>query len=176
MKRMGSKSNDLFQRVWPATPLIIAVLILIMVFSLGFKRNPSFTDYNSLVNGNLNDAQKHTISMVTELNKFMISITTLLFGVLGFFLINYRKKIHIWWTASAYFISLILLSFANFWAFLVYSQLAYEFAQNTLAMTPGKSKTLYYLEMSFWTSAGASLILLFLFVFVFIAGSDEEDI
>ena len=157
-----------YQKIWPLTPFIIAlVVIIIEICFFCFKGKPVFANYVKLESGNLNEAQKQTITLVTELNKFIVSITTLMFGVLGFFINKYRKEIQVKWIAIAYFISLILLGFTFYFTLLVYIQLVSELSQETLAMTPKHSHILYYLEMAFFTSIGSSLILLSIFGFVF---------
>jgi hypothetical protein len=160
------KDTEVFsQKVLSIIPLILAIAMIVFIY-FKFKEEPVFVDYLTLVSGALSEAQKQTISIAIELNKFLVSLTTLMFGALGFYLTKYKNEFEIRWVAAAFFISLIFLGLTYYYAFHVYSQLTGELAQNALAIQPGKSRILYYFEREFWTSLGASLILLFLFVFV----------
>jgi hypothetical protein len=164
---MIKDGKSLRKKVWNVMPLLVAAVAIGIFTYFWFKRAPVFVDYETLVAGNLNEAQKETITMVTELNKFLVSLGTLMFGAIGFYLTKYKKEIQTMWVAVAFLVSLILVGLTYYYAFRVFSQLTSELAQNALAIQPGKSRILYYIEMEFWTSLGASLILLFLFVHVF---------
>lgn len=160
-----------WRKIWLVMPFLIAGVMVLVVIYFAFKSKPVFVNYNNLVSGDLSEAQKQTITLSTELNKFLVSLSTLMFGVLGFYLAHYRKEIQVRWVATAYFLTLILLGLTYYFTFRVYSQLTSDLAQNAFAMIPENSRVLYYLEMSFWTSAGSSLILLLIFLFVFIEGN-----
>ena len=153
-----------------ATPLIVAIVVVGVSIYFYFKLDPSFVNLQPLSDGKLSEAQNQTISMITELNKYLISLGTLMFGVIGFYLTKYKQEIHVNYVGPAFLISLILLGLVYYYAFRVYVQLTGELAQNALAIQPGQSRILYYLQMEFWTSLGSSLVLLFLFVYVFYIG------
>lgn len=102
--------------------------------------------------------------MITELNKFLISLSTLMFGALGFYLTQYGDTPPNVWEKIAFLTSFFLLGGTYYFAFRVYSQLAAELAQDALALRPGQSRVLYCLEMEFWCSIGASFILLSIFL------------
>jgi hypothetical protein len=145
-------------------PFLIAVCALAIVAALWTSRAPSFVDLKNLEFGNLNEAQQETIKIVTELNKFLISLVTLIFTALGFYLTRYRKDVYVLWSGSALFIALVLLGATYVLGFMVYSTLTGELAQNALGLDPGYSRTLYYLEMEFSTTVSASIVMLFIFV------------
>ncbi len=154
-----------------ATPLIVALVVVAACIYLRFKLNPGFVNFEDIKpDTGLSEVQKQVISMVSELNRYLISLGTLMFGAIGFFLTKYRQDIRVNRVGPAFLISLALLGLVHYYAFRVYTQLTAELSQKTLALQPGQSKILYYLEMEFWTSLGTSLILLFLFVYVFYAG------
>lgn len=161
IKKIGSK-------IWRAMPIWLAIVAMGVFIYFWFRRDPTFVNYDTLVSGSLNEAQKQTITMATELNKLLVSLNMALFGAVGFYLAHYRKEIQVAKIAPAFIISLILLGLADYFAFRAYTQLTGELAQNALAMIPEMSKVLYYIEMEFWAFFGSSLILLFIFVFVFI--------
>jgi hypothetical protein len=96
-----------------------------------------------------------------------------MFGAIGFYLTKYRQEIRVNWVGPAFLISLVLLGLVHYYGFRVYTQLITELSQNALAIRPGQSRILYYLQMEFWTSLGTSLILLFLFVYVFYTGKER---
>jgi hypothetical protein len=53
-------------------------------------------------------------------------------------------------------------------AFLAYSELTAELAQNALGMIPGKSRILFYLETEFWSFIGVSMAMFGIFIWVFV--------
>jgi hypothetical protein len=154
--------------IWKGMPLWIALAAGGLVIFLAINMVPDFVDLKDLAQGNLNEAEKQTLTMATELNKFLISLVTAMFGAVGFYLINYREKIQTKWVAGAFFISLVLLGFTYYFGFMSYSQMTAELAQGALGMTPSKSRILYYLEMEAWTFLGASLTMLSIFIFAII--------
>lgn len=159
--------KTLWAKIWLKMPVLIVLLAFGISTYFWFNKKPIFVDFQALESGQLNEAQKQTISITTELNKFLVSLGTLMFGTLGFYLAKYKREIQIRLVSSAFFGALVLLGITYYYAFRVYSQLATELSQNALATIPGKSKILYYLEMEFWTALGAAFTLLFLFVYVF---------
>ena len=161
--------KNLLRSFWSYVPLLIGLAGILIVIYFHLESKPGFVNYSTLQSGNLNEAQKHAVTMAVELNKFIISINTLMFGVLGFFINHYKKEIQVKRVAFAYFLSLILLALTFYYSFRVYSQLTSDLAQNAFAMTPKTSKVLYYLEMAFWSFASSSSVLLSIFISVFIA-------
>ncbi len=156
--------RNYLRSIWLASPLTIATIMIILITLKGYFNFPP--DIGRPPLGDLNEAQKQAISIIVELNKFLVSIGTLMFGVLGFYLTAYRDKIQAKCIAISYFMALILLSCTYYFSFNVYSELTKDLASNSLLLTPGLSPVLYFLEMAFWTSAGSALILLFIFVVV----------
>jgi hypothetical protein len=70
---------------WRLSPVIIALAALVTTLYLYMIRTPSFVNLEDLPTGALNKAQEQTLTTVTELNKFLISLVTLMFGAVAFF-------------------------------------------------------------------------------------------
>jgi len=144
--------------------LAISLAIVILSIRFWFKRDPAFVDLEALAGGNISEVKKQTLTMITELNKFLISLSTLMFGALGFYLTQFKNPPPNVYIKIAFLTSFLLLGGTYYFAFRVYSELAGELAQDALALRPGRSKVLYGLEMEFWCSIGASFILLAIFL------------
>jgi hypothetical protein len=149
-------------------PLILGiVVVLAWLFSILFDK-PPFSDYTRLLD-QLNANQKLTIDLVTELNKYLISIGTALFSVAAFFLTTYKKGLHLLPISLAYLLSLVTLGGGYFFAFKVYTELISELSQKELGIRPGFSSIFYYLQSESILCAGASITLMSIFVYVFYA-------
>lgn len=123
---------------------------------------PRFVDLKALTDGSLTDTQSSAIDMVKELNGYLVSTTALLLGGLGWYLSQYRpptsRLVHAAFFASVGFVVLALI-----YAGLTDVQLADELAQNSIALTPGTSRILYYLEMEIWTCGISAVLMLGVF-------------
>jgi hypothetical protein len=150
------------------TPLYIAIIALCFATYLYFSGKPTYVDYQSLLSGKLTDAQKQTISTSTDLNKYFISLATLMFAALGFYLTKYKRCLSANILGAALILVVVLLAGTYFFGVRAYCTMVSELAQNALAVDPGYSWLLFYLEMGFWTSVCAGLTMLCIFVFVFI--------
>jgi hypothetical protein len=122
----------------------------------------SFDDLKSPDGGSLTDTQSSAIDMVKELNNYLVSTTALLLGGLGWYLSQYKtptsKIVHAAFFASVGFVALALV-----YAGLTDVQLADELAQSSLALTPGRSSILYYLEIEVWACVIAAILMLAVF-------------
>lgn len=169
-KSFGVFVNQQFTKIgsafWVLLPAIFALAAVGFVIYTYVDKTPGFVDLQRLPMGDLNKAQEQTLTMIRELNKFLISLVTLMFGGVAFFLMHYRKEVRVVPIAVGLLFALVLLGVTYFFGFMTYSQLTTELAQNALGVIPGKSRILYYLELEFWTFLGASLTILLLFVFV----------
>ena len=144
-------------------PLGIAITLAIVFAVLANAlQRPPFEDFVNLPNGAVSDAQSHALDMVKELNTYLVSTTTLLLGGLGWYLSHYRPpkstSVH-----AAFFSSVAFLTLAYIYAGLTNVELTGELAQNSLALKPGSSLILYYLEMEIWTCGIASLLMVLVF-------------
>src|SRR5262245_34651192 len=144
-------------------PLGIAIALMAAGALLAHVlRYPQFVDLVTLTNGAVSDAQSHALDMVKELNTYLVSTTTLLLGGLGWYLSQYRppksRVVH-----TVFFASVVFLTLAYIYAGLTNVELADELAQNSLALKPGSSLVLYYLEMEIWTCGIASVLMLGVF-------------
>lgn len=124
-------------------------------------------DYTDLKNGNMTDAQKQAISMVTDLNKFVISLITLMFGVVSFYLTHYKEKITLFWPLHLLGLMVSLLALCYWFAFKVYSELTSELSQGVLALRPGFSYILYNVTLETIAFGLASVLAFGIFIMVF---------
>lgn len=164
--------KNILLKILQAIPLIVAAIMIGVFGYFLFAGEPRYVNLEPILAGKLSDVQIQTISIITELNKYLVSLCTLMFGAIAFFLVKYKKEIIIAWVASALSISLLFLGLTYYYAFLVYSRLTSELAQNVFAIKPDQSRLLYYLTMEFWSSIGASIILLAIFIQVFSTNKD----
>jgi hypothetical protein len=144
-------------------PLGIAIMLMTAYALLAHAlRHPSFVDLVTLKDGAVSEAQLQAVDMVKELNTYLVSTTTLLLGGLGWYLSQYRppksRIVHM-----AFFASVAFLTLAYIYAGLTNVELTDELAQNSLALKPGFSLVLYYLEMEIWTCGIASVLMLSVF-------------
>lgn len=159
---------------------LCAAVVLTGYFLIRLADKPVFVNYDGFPNGDLVEAQRQTISIATELNNFLVSLASALFGGIGFYMTKYRSRLSSPTSLVALFWATGLLCLTYYWAFRTYAQLTAELAQRALAITPGQSWILYYLELEFWTFLGASVTLFTLALQVFARRShepklDEED-
>ena len=153
-------------RISPTSRLIPlgAALVVVAAFWIAAPHwlEPRFVDLAKLADGSLTDSQSSAIDMVKELNGYLVSTTTLLLGGLGWYLSQYRpptsRVVHAAFFASVGFVILALI-----YAGLTDVQLADELAQTSIALTPGTSRILYYLEMEIWTCGISAVLMLGVF-------------
>lgn len=132
-------------------------------------------DYTELPNGQFTESQKASLDIINELNKFLISLNTALFGVAGFFINNYKFQIQKLATGLAYLLALGLLSAGYLCAFNVYAELTSNLTQGMLSLEPSGSRVLAYLKLEFIVCCGSSLTLLSIFVFVFFSRTQPSQ-
>jgi hypothetical protein len=148
-------------------PIITGLIALWICFSHFLEIGAISPHYETLMNGEIKDSNGTAIDMINEINKFLISANSALFGLSGFFLNNYKHKIAVFRNGLAYLLSLLLLGFGYFFAFKVYSELISNLTQGFLGIDPDNSRILFYLRMEFKVCCSSSLILLSMFVSVF---------
>lgn len=149
-----------------ATVAQIAIaLILVAGFSVAVSRwrEPDFVNYQELNGGDLSEAQEQTLTMAKELNSYLISTTTLIFGALGWYLTQYRAAVRPGVTRVAFFTAIGLMSVAAWYAYQTYAQIVSELAQDALAVTPGQSRILYYFELESAACGAGALLMLMVF-------------
>jgi hypothetical protein len=163
-----------FRAAVPWAPLAIGIVALVALPLLVMLRTPAFVDLDPL-EGNPNEAQKQTISITVELNKYLISLATLTFGAFGFFLTYYKAAARLPATVITFLLALVLLGSTYYFAFRAYSELTAELAQDALAMKPERSLILYYIELEFWAFLGASMTMFGVFMAAVFGPSQEGD-
>jgi len=144
-------------------PLVVSIVLMGVYAWLTYAlRHPPFVDLTTLKDGVVSAAQSQAVSMVKELNTYLVSTTTFLLGGLGWYLSQYKPPksmvVH-----TAFFASVAFLTLAYMYAGLTNVELTDELAQNSLALKPGGSLVLYYLEMEIWTCGIASVLMLGVF-------------
>lgn len=150
-----------------ALPVLTGLVGLWICFSHFLEIGSIFPQYEILANGEVKPSHGTAIDMINEINKFLISANSALFGFSGFFLNNYKHKIAMFRNGLAYLIALLLLGFGYFFAFKVYTELISNLTQGFLGIDPDNSRILFYLRMEFKLCCSSSLILLSMFVSVF---------
>jgi len=156
---------DYVRRTWPFYSFIV-LFVLLVLFTVG--QPPPLIDYSDLRDGQMTEAQRQAVGMVTDLNKFLISLITLMFGVVSFYLTHYKDKIvAVFWPWHFLVLMLILLSLCYWFAFRVYAELTSELSQNALALKPGFSYILYNLTLEAVAFGSASVLAFVLFIMVF---------
>jgi hypothetical protein len=162
-----------------ALPIITGLVALWICFSHYLEIATIHPRYEPLINGDIKQSNAQAIDMINEINKFLISANSALFGFSGFFLNYYKSKIAVFRNGLAYLLSLILLGFGYFFAFKVYTELLSNLSQDSLAIDPDNSRILFFLKMEFKLCCSSSLILLSMFVSVFFyekrEGKDEPN-
>jgi uncharacterized membrane protein len=152
-------------RVWRAatqswstglTCVLVPVLIVIVLWPA-----PPFDNLDVITT--FTEQQKQTVAMVVEMNKYLISASTLLFGALAYCLSRLDSNV-----SRQKLIPLIgiviLLGTASGCAALAYSRLLSELAINRIGLVPGDSRVLDALDKEFFSAAGASVLVLIVFI------------
>jgi len=144
---------------------IVAAAVLVAAFAMMVPdwRDPGFVNLVDVVDGHLTNSQEQTITMVKELNSYLISITTIIFGGLGWYLTHNKSGMRPLFTRTALFTCAGLVSLAAWYAFKTYSELASELSQNSLALLPGGSRVFYYVELECIACGIAALLMLLIF-------------
>jgi len=153
-----------FPSGWRRTLPMIAAAYAVGAFVLIVPRviEPGGPDLKALVDGELTDAQTYTLDMVKEFNTYLMSITALAFGGLGWYLSQYRPaKSAV--LRAVFFATVGFLALAIWYAALAYSQTASELAQDAIGLRPGMSRILYYLQLEFLACAIAGVLILIVF-------------
>jgi len=146
-------------------PLLLAAYIVVMFCVIAQRvTKPERPDlhYQDVPQGALTEAQTQTLNMIKELNAYLISMTTLLFGGLGWYLSQFRP------TSSpliraVFFSTVGFLALAFWYAAMTYGQITSDLSKNELNVTPGSSWILSYLELEFAACAVAGVLMLLVF-------------
>lgn len=155
-------------------PLIIGAIAVWVCFTHFLEIGTIFPRYEILANGEIKQSNEKAIEMINEINKFLISANSALFGLSGFFLNNYKHRMAVFRNGLAYLLALILLGLGYFFAFKVYTELISNLTQGFLGIDPDNSRILFYLRMEFKLCCSSSLILLSMFVSVFFYEKKED--
>jgi hypothetical protein len=148
-------------------PIIVGLIALWICFNHYLEIGTIFSDYEPLIDGNIKPSNETAIDMINEVNKFLISANSALFGLSGFFLNNYKRKMAVFRNGLAFLLALILLGCGYYFAFRVYTGLLDNLGQDAIDIDPDSSQILFFLRMEFKLCFSSSLVLLSMFVSVF---------
>jgi hypothetical protein len=154
-------------------PVLTGFIAVWICFSHFLESVYIFPRYDPLINGEIKASDGMAIEMINEINKFLISANSALFGLSGFFLNNYKHRIGMFRNGLAYLLALLLLGCGYFFAFKVYTELLSNLSQDALDIDPDFSTISFFLRMEFKVCFSSSLILLSLFVSVFFNAKGE---
>jgi hypothetical protein len=165
---------------WRRYLAVVVAIYVVAAFAFVVPRivDLGTVDIAALENGELSAAQTETLGMVRELNAYLISLATLMFGGLGWYLSQYRPTTS-QVIRAMFFTTAGLLALAYWYAAHAYSRTAAELAQNALGLKPGYSRILYYFELEFIACATAGVLILLVFADAVTRGeplaSDSSD-
>ena len=143
---------------------IILSCIFIIFFILSYFSNKPVADLPTDITKIGKENVEMSVSIIQEMNKYLVSISTALFGVCGFFLNNNKNNINKGSIGYAYLISLIFLGLSFFYAFNVYAGLTNNIVQGKISLTPGTSDVLFDLEMEFLTCSLVATQIFFIYL------------
>jgi hypothetical protein len=166
--------KNLYIRRWIIVAIIFIIVIGIIYFINLYKGKQLSPIPDKLINGDLTDAQKQTITLTTEFSRFIVTINTAIFAALGFYLTRYRDKIQKDWLAYLYLVSLLLLGVSIYFTFKAYALLTSDLAQNLINLIPKRSRVFHFLEISCWSSFISCFILLIIFTIVLLGRTKEN--
>ena len=144
-------------------PLIVAAYV-VGAFAVVAPRvaEPNGPSLAAVPGGTLTPAQTYTLDLVKEFNSFLISMTTLMFGALGWYLSQYRPAVAPL-TRAIFFSTVGFLALGFWYAAQTYAETAAELSQNVLGVTPGESRILFYLQLEFVVCGIAGMLILLVF-------------
>ena len=144
-------------------PLLVAAYVVGAVAIVAPRiTEPSGPMLAPVRDGALTPAQAYTLDIVKQLNSFLVSMTTLMFGSLGWYLSQYRSSIAPL-TRAVFFSTVGFLALAFWYAAQTYAETVAELSQNVLGVTPGESRILFYLQLEFAVCAIAGVLILLVF-------------
>jgi hypothetical protein len=143
--------------------LMIAIIsVALMSVVVSWWREPTVIVTSLGETRELTEAQEQTIDIVKELNGYLISLTTLMFGGLGWYLTQQRPSPTMP-LQTAFFSAACLLVMSFRFAAMTYAELTSELGQNVLGLVAGQSRVLYYLELQVIACGTAAVLILVIF-------------
>ena len=157
---LSGRTSAAYQRL---LPLLVAAYVVGAIAIVAPRiAEPNGPMLSPVRDGALTPAQAYTLDMVRQLNSFLVSMTTLMFGSLGWYLSQYRSSIAPL-TRAVFFSTVGLLALAFWYAAQTYAETVAELSQDVLGVTPGESRILFYLELEFTVCAIAGVLILLVF-------------
>jgi len=155
-----SQSHRRRDRLLALSIALVCVVLLIIVVS--WWREPTVNTRPLGEKHELTDAQGQTITVIKDLNGYLISMTTLMFGGLGWYLTQHRPSPTMWLMA-AFYAAAALLAVSFWYAAMTYAELTAELGQNLIGLVANESRILYYLEMEVTACGVAAVLILIIF-------------
>lgn len=157
---MKPKINEKILPVITITTTIVVIIFIIYRY---------LNDYpNATTAVPINDNLKTALSYLLELNKFLISISTLLFAIIGYYISKFSKDIFNKWVEISYLFAIIFLGSSYYFSIKVYSSIVEELSFGFIGLKYGYSIILFNQDMSYWTIIGSSIILFTIFFYILI--------
>lgn len=165
MRRLGD-----YRGLLQVGPVVVGVGCACWLAWNYYRGTPSVVDFANI--DRLSDADKAAIDMAKEPNKYLASFASLLTAALGYYTTKLPKRGP--WLTVALVLCLALVSLTLLFGYLSYAELTSELAQSALALLPGRSRVLFFLEMEFWAFLGSALTLGAIFIFAH-PGPNQQD-
>ena len=156
-------------------PLLTATVLTGAFAWIAATLEPQFVNYQDLDAGSLKDAQTQTLTMVKELNSYLISLTTLIVGGVGWYFSHYRSVLRPVIARVIFFFVVGLIALAAWYAFQTYAEIVGELAQNSVALAPAHSLILWFVTVEATACGIAALLLLGLFADAVTRKPDPEE-
>jgi hypothetical protein len=147
-------------RLFSASIAFVCVALLVLIVS--WWREPTVVTRSLGETHHLSEAEEQTIAMIKELNGYLISMTTLMFGGLGWYLTQHRPSPTMW-LQTAFFSASALLAVSFWYAAMTYAELTAELGQNLIGLVARESRVLYYVEMEVTACGVAAVLILIIF-------------
>ncbi|HKO55631.1 MAG TPA: hypothetical protein VJ276_07100 [Thermoanaerobaculia bacterium] len=145
-------------RKW-LTPATIIVLLL-SVGALLMLQTPA-VPLRSDVRKDFPEYLKQAISVVIEVNKYLVSLSTLAYGAIGFI---YNAKLVRRGRRMAFIAAAVLLGATHYFAFRAYAALISELSLGFVGLTPGSSLVIHSLEQEVVVFFGAVTVMALLII------------
>lgn len=155
-----------------AAPILVAFVCLGSVAWAYVHNAPRVNDAKYV--DTLTDADKAAIDMAKEPNKFLASFASLLTAALGYYATKLPRR-HTATVRVALAACMVSIAVTLLFGYLSYAELASQLSQNALALLPGRSRALFFLEMEFWAFLASAVTLGSIFVFAHAPGEEVDD-
>lgn len=154
-------------------PMIVAICVTIVLVVYGIVSLPDGPLYDYLEKDPGLNIQLHAASMFIELNKYLVSLSTLLLGGLGYLLNKHKKLIRLRYLLVPYLIAFVLLLESYFVEFKIFSELSRDIASGVISLQVGASDVVYYASLGFWSAICVLTIVIVIFIACMTCAGDD---